>query len=112
MTRLKRFGRIAGCGGIASYQSEEPEAITQWFEMTTNRLTWQGYIVTDYMNDAPRALKALQNAIAEGKLKLDKETIERSEIKDIPQTWLKLFSGGNTGKLVTQIADDESIPKL
>jgi NADPH-dependent curcumin reductase CurA len=26
-----------------------------------------------------------------------------TKFEDIPKTWTKLFSGGNTGKLVTQI---------
>jgi NADPH-dependent curcumin reductase CurA len=40
-----------------------------------------------------------------GKIKLgpEMETIVPTKFEDVPKTWMMLFSGGNQGKLITQI---------
>lgn len=42
----------------------------------------------------------------EGKLSISGgETLVRSSFEKIPEVWIKLFKGENTGKLLTQIAE-------
>lgn len=47
----------------------------------------------------------LQKAYKEGKLQItdESETVISGGFEDIPKTWIKLFSGVNTGKLITKI---------
>ena len=48
--------------------------------------------------------KIVENVKA-GKIKIgeDSETVVPTAFEDIPKTWQLLFTGGNTGKLVTQL---------
>lgn len=43
--------------------------------------------------------------IKEGKVKLveGSETLKEAKLEDVPQVWQLLYSGGNSGKLVTKI---------
>jgi NADPH-dependent curcumin reductase CurA len=47
----------------------------------------------------------LLEALKEGKIKIDdkSEQVIDTKFEDIPKTWLKLFEGGNQGKLVTKL---------
>jgi NADPH-dependent curcumin reductase CurA len=56
------------------------------------------------MNKFPQASETLRKALQEGKIKIDEgEHIVKGNFEDVPKTWMQLFSGGNTGKLVTAI---------
>ena len=108
LARIKRHGRIAVCGAISSYNGA-PTQLNNWFEVISNRINIQGFLVPDYLSRAPEAIAALRKALEEGKLKHDPkgETLVRvGSIEEVPQVWSKLFSGGNIGKLVTQVSDD------
>ncbi|PKY03902.1 hypothetical protein P168DRAFT_319359 [Aspergillus campestris IBT 28561] len=80
-------------------------ALKNWFQVITMRLRIQGFIVLDYAAQAHEARAVLRRAIEEGKLVLDaeSETVCSVRFEDIPAVWMKLFEGGNRGKLVTQL---------
>ena len=106
LTRLKRHGRVAACGAIANYNAgANPEPLRNWFEIISNRLEIKGFIVFDAAEKIPEITQILIKAYKDGKLKLgtENETVIETNFDGIPQTWLKLFSGANTGKLVTHI---------
>ena len=52
----------------------------------------------------PMLQKIIENVKA-GKIKIgeDSETVVPTAFEDVPKTWQMLFTGGNTGKLVTQL---------
>jgi NADPH-dependent curcumin reductase CurA len=63
--------------------------------------------VLDYMNEAAAALKTMTGYVNDGKLTLEgAETVDKVSFNDVPATWRKLFVGGNTGKLVTQLSEE------
>lgn len=51
-------------------------------------------------------LETFQKAIAEGKLSIDSEgeTVVPAAFERIPETWVRLFDGSSTGKLITNIS--------
>ncbi|KAL6702664.1 quinone oxidoreductase [Coniothyrium glycines] len=107
LTRIKRFGRIAACGAVSTYNSMGEEGIKNWFEIITNRIEVRGFIVTDAV-ESGKAGPWIQELIAkvkEGKIQIgpETETVVPTKFEDVPKTWTLLFKGGNTGKLVTQI---------
>lgn len=69
-----------------------------------NRLNLKGFILSDHVKDLPTAGKELAGWVKEGKLNVERETAVETKFEDIPKTWMKLFSGENTGKLVTVLA--------
>ena len=69
------------------------------------RLSVRGFIVTDYLSKARETIQMFVQAVKDGKLKIgdEIESVVPTKFEDIPKTWLKLFQGGNQGKLVTKI---------
>jgi NADPH-dependent curcumin reductase CurA len=104
-TRVKRFGRISVCGAISEYNSSSPPGFKNWFEVISNRMTIKGLIVLDAGARWPEMVKEISEAAVAGKIQVGdaNETIVPTAFEDVPKTWLKLFEGANTGKLLTQI---------
>jgi hypothetical protein len=104
LTRMKRHGTIAVCGSVSSYNSDEPTALHNWFEIISGRFTIRGFIMLDYMDKVPAILGELIGAVADGRIKLaDAETLVEAGIEQQPEIWMRLFSGGNQGKLITDL---------
>jgi NADPH-dependent curcumin reductase CurA len=68
----------------------------------------KGFIVVDFRGTPGQeeAMKKVIGLVKAGKIKMDdeSETVVDAKFEDIPRTYLKLFSGANRGKLVTQLA--------
>ncbi|KAK7747793.1 quinone oxidoreductase [Diatrype stigma] len=104
LTRMKRHGTVAVCGAVASYNSGEPMALRNWFEVVSMRIAIRGFIMLDYLDKAPQILAELIAAAADGRIKLgDNETIVEARIEEQPETWMRLFNGGSQGKLITKL---------
>ncbi|KAF2107171.1 hypothetical protein BDV96DRAFT_306705 [Lophiotrema nucula] len=107
LSRVKRFGRIAACGAVATYNSMGESGIKNWFEIIINRIEVRGLIVTDAVVSGKTGpmLQKMLAAIKEGKIKIgpESETVVPTKFEDVVKTWTLLFSGGNQGKLVTEI---------
>ncbi|KAH0841595.1 hypothetical protein AYO21_01171 [Fonsecaea monophora] len=104
--RLKRHGVAVACGSISGYNSTEPTVLKNYFQVITMRLSIRGFIVLDYLPKAQETIELFVQSIKEGKLKITNEESEQvvdTKFEDVPKTWLKLFDGGNTGKLVTKL---------
>ena len=70
------------------------------------RLSIRGFVVIDFLSQAADTIKLFIQALKDGKLKISNEESEQvvdTKFEDVPKTWLKLFEGGNTGKLVSKI---------
>lgn len=105
--RMARFGRVAACGAISGYNNtSDAYGIKNWFEVITQRIEIRGFIVLDAGAKIPQLVSELTQAYKDGKLKIgaENETVMPTNFEGVPQTWMKLFSGANTGKLVTKIA--------
>ncbi|KAH6900583.1 hypothetical protein B0T10DRAFT_571157 [Thelonectria olida] len=104
LTRVKKGGHIAVCGAVSGYNSDEPMALRNWFELISMRITIRGFIMLDYMDKIPAILGELIGAAADGRIKLqDSETVVEAPIEEQPEVWMRLFSGGNQGKLLTKL---------
>ncbi|KAI1775431.1 NAD(P)-binding protein [Hypoxylon cercidicola] len=104
LTRMKRHGTVAVSGAVSSYNSAEAMALRNWFEVVAMRITVRGFIMLDYLDKAPDILKELIGAAADGRIKLqDGETVVEARIEEQPGIWMRLFSGGNQGKLLTKL---------
>jgi NADPH-dependent curcumin reductase CurA len=107
LTRMKRDGRIAACGAVATYNSQGDYGIKNWFEVIANRINIKGFIVTDAMEAGKTGdiIQKLVGGVTEGKFKIgpESETVVPTAFEDVPKTWMMLFEGANQGKLVTQL---------
>lgn len=104
LTRMKKDGNVAVCGAVSQYNSDEPMTLRNWFEVVSMRINIRGFIMLDYMDKVPEILGKLIGAVAEGTIKLhDAETVVEADITQQPEIWMRLFSGGNQGKLLTKL---------
>jgi len=61
----------------------------------------QGFIVFNYAEKYPEAIKQISQWLAEGKLSYTETIVEGFDA--IPQTFLDLFEGKNKGKMLVKI---------
>lgn len=69
------------------------------------RLEIRGFIVFDYLSHAKETMDIFRSALKEGKITIDdsSEHVVKTKFQDVPKTWMHLFEGGNTGKLITAL---------
>jgi NADPH-dependent curcumin reductase len=102
LRRMNPFGRIPLCGLIASYNATEPQGIKNARFLLSMRLKLQGFIVSEYPQSWPEALKQLTQGVAEGKLKY-RETINEG-LENAPSTFIGLLKGENFGKQLVKVS--------
>lgn len=105
LTKLEKHGRIIACGSISTYNDSGKSAGPEnWFQVISMSLKVSGFIVLNYADKFPESRKVLSKGVEEGKLDISEgESVVDTKFEDVPKTWLKLFEGGNTGKLVTKL---------
>ena len=100
LERMNVFGRIAVCGAIAGYDGESP-VLQHPRLILTNRLTMQGFIVSDHMADWPAALDELGSLVAAGKL-LFRESVAEG-LANAPEAFIGMLRGKNFGKQLVRL---------
>lgn len=107
---IKRFGHVAACGAISSYNDRSQNVINNWGEIITNRLNVRGFIVGDFAAQFPDAIKDIVTGIKTGKIKANEganiQDVSQDEnpLDRVPAIWSTLFTNKANGKLITKIA--------
>ncbi len=102
MVHIKQFARIVVCGAISVYnETSLPQSMSLQPLLVRNSALMQGFIVFDYRDKYPEALKQLTSWLAEGKLTYTETIVEGFD--KIPLAFIDLFDGKNKGKLVVKI---------
>jgi NADPH-dependent curcumin reductase CurA len=100
LMRANAFSRIAMCGMISGYNGQ-PIPLQYPQLILTNRMTVQGFIVSEHMEHWPQALKELGTGVATGKLKY-RETVSQG-IETAPEAFIGLLKGRNFGKQLVKL---------
>lgn len=104
LTRLARDARIVICGAISQYNNTTPiKGPANYLQLIVNRASMKGVMVADYYGRAPEALREMGGWIAAGKLKTREDVVDG--LSTFPETFQKLFTGENNGKLVIKVAE-------
>lgn len=99
---MRLYGRIVACGAISSYNEQTPPPGPRNLAlMIGKRLTMKGFIVSDHLDQLPQFAKEVGGYLAAGRLQA-RETIVEG-IANAPGAFLRLFRGGNTGKMVVRL---------
>jgi hypothetical protein len=99
---INRFARMIICGAISMYNNTElPKSISVQPFLVKNSALMQGFIVSNYAEKFPEAMKHLSAWLAEGKLTYT-ETIVTG-FDNIPNAFIDLFEGKNKGKMIVKI---------
>ncbi|MGL5094628.1 MAG: NADP-dependent oxidoreductase [Planctomycetia bacterium] len=99
---MRLHGRIIACGGISGYNAERPvPGPTNLFNMTTNRLTMKGLMVSDWLDRQAEFREEVGGYFKAGKLK-HKETVVEG-LDQAVAAFIGLFHGNNLGKMVVKL---------
>ncbi|MEO8934203.1 MAG: NADP-dependent oxidoreductase [Xanthomarina sp.] len=99
---INRFARIVNCGVIAVYNNKElPKSMSVQPFLVRNSALMQGFIVSNYSDKFPEAMKYLSAWLAEGKLSYTETIVEGFE--SIPKAFIGLFEGKNKGKMIVKM---------
>ena len=102
LLNIKPFARFIICGAISVYNNTElPKSISVRPFLIKNSALMQGFIVFNYAEKYPEAIKQISQWLAEGKLSYTETIVEGFDA--IPQTFLDLFQGKNKGKMLVKI---------
>jgi NADPH-dependent curcumin reductase CurA len=100
LARMNVSGRVALCGLIAGYSGQDI-ALRNVRSLLVNRLTVEGFIVSDHMDVWPDALQELGRHVASGTLKY-RESIAIG-IENAPRAFIGLLKGENFGKQLVKL---------
>ncbi|WP_439883200.1 NADP-dependent oxidoreductase [Pontibacter sp. MBLB2868] len=101
---LNKFARIAICGQIAYYNATSPPTGLRVEPILLKKsCLMKGFIVSDYADKFGDAAKDLVSWLREGKLQYE-ETITDG-FENLPEAFLGLFKGENTGKQLVKVAE-------
>ena len=99
---INKFARMVICGAISVYNNTElPKSVSVQPFLIKNSALMQGFIVSNFQDKFPEAIKALSIWLAEDKLTYSETIVEGFE--NIPQAFIDLFDGKNKGKMVVKI---------
>lgn len=105
LANLAMHSRIVICGAISQYNAEQAmPGPSNYMALLVLRATMSGFLVFDYAADYAIARQRLAQWVADGSI-VAPETIVRGELADFHSTFMRLFTGDNTGKLVLSLAD-------
>ena len=104
LAALARHARVVICGAISQYNaSERMRGPANYMSLLVNRASMTGFLVFDFADRYAEAGAEMAGWLAEGRLKTF-EDIAGGGIAAFPETFLRLFRGQNTGKLMLQVA--------
>jgi hypothetical protein len=96
-------GRIAVCGQVSAYDSAMPApGPRDMMRVVYQRLVIQGFVLGDFVAQAPSARAELMRWVEQGKIMRHEDV--RSGFAALPAAFLELFSGTNRGGLLVNIA--------
>ena len=101
MLRANAFSRVAVCGMISGYDGA-PIPMTYPQLILTNRMKFEGFIVSEHMDAWPQALAELAPLVVTGRIKY-RETIAEG-LASAPEAFVGLLKGRNFGKQLVRLA--------
>ena len=105
LTLINLNARISLCGLISIYNNKKPTPGPFMYQnILMKRAKVEGFIVSDFMDQFPKALEDLTQWILEGKIQYKVDV--QNGLEHALKVLNKLFTGENTGKLILQVSDE------
>jgi len=106
---LNNFARVPVCGLIAWYNDsgpfEGPDRLPSLLQnILVKRLTFRGFIVSDFNAQFPEFLADMSDWLRDGRLKYREDVTEGLE--NAPRELIALLKGGNFGKKIIRVGPD------
>jgi NADPH:quinone reductase len=102
LANINKYARIPICGAISLYnETKAPIGPRIQPLILTRSALMRGFIVSDFSDKFPVAIKQLASWLKEAKLTYSETIVEGFD--QIPQAFLGLFDGKNEGKMIVKI---------
>ena len=101
LAHARLHARFAICGMIDVYNSGAATQLRYLARLIGNRVQIRGFFVSDFMDRAPEFYKDMGAMLSQGTLQRQ-ETVHEG-LDAMPDAFLGLFSGGNTGKMLVKV---------
>lgn len=99
---MEVYGRIVACGMISDYnRTDNPNPITNLWEMVSRQLTMQGFLLPTYQDRVPAAMAQLEEWIRAGKITVLENITDG--IANTPAAFCELMSGKTVGKALVKV---------
>ncbi|XP_059513621.1 prostaglandin reductase 1 [Myotis daubentonii] len=99
--QMKKFGRIAICGAISTYNSTRPlPPGPSPGAIIYQELRMEGFLVSRWKNDHQKALNELMKWVSEGKIQYEEYVTEGFE--NMPAAFMGMLKGDNLGKTIVK----------
>ena len=102
---MNTYGRVVCCGAVSQYDTTLPAGPRNLPGLVVvKRLRMEGFIVMDFAREEATALRALQNWVAGGQVKVTEDIVEGLE--NAPAALIGLLAGENRGKRMVRVGPD------
>lgn len=102
LQQMKEFGRIAVCGGIATYNDTTPQTGPYpHLTMIFKQLKMEGFMQSRWEHKHPESLKRLMGWLKEGKLQ-SREHVTKG-FEQMPAAFMGMLRGENIGKAIVAV---------
>ena len=96
--------RMSICGQISQYNLEKPETGPRWlWAMIVKQARVEGFLVFQFFDKFAPAAAEMAGWIKEGKLKFREDIVDGFE--NLPQAFIGMLEGDNTGKRLVKVAE-------
>ena len=103
---MRTHGRIVCCGAVSQYDSAAPAPGPAGVpgQLIVKRLRMEGFLVSDFVADWPKAQGQLASWVASGELKVLEDVVEGLE--SAPRALIGILAGDNVGKRMVRVGAD------
>lgn len=100
LARLARGARVVLSGSISQYNAiDSPRGPANYMQLLVSRASMTGFVIFDYAGRYGEGAAELAEWLRSGELR-SREDVVHGDIEQFPDVLLRLFDGGNMGKLV------------
>lgn len=102
LDQVNLHGRVVLCGSISAYNKDgRDQTPGNYLRLIVQRIRAEGFVVLDYLQRYPEALRAIATLHDSGKLKWRYHDVERLE--DADEACIALYKGQNHGKVMVRV---------
>jgi NADPH-dependent curcumin reductase CurA len=104
MRLINTHARVAVCGQISQYNSEQAEMGPRWLhQLVVKQAKVEGFLVFQYAERYEEGLRQLTTWLREGRIKYREDVVEGLE--NTPRAFIRMMQGENIGKQLVKIAE-------